>query len=213
LEPCGVGRVGGEDDIDGIRAGCHEERVGATLELWGVRQECPVSYGSSGEAAGELGDEGVGSRLAALLEHLRLEVHRVAVADSHALDLQPPDELRVPLRVAEELLAQGGAPSVAEAHHHIPCVHLALESDGLPAVDQGGRSEVQKGAGGFPLGRLEGDQAIERAGTKAGNKGVEAAMSAIEMVKSILYDEKRILPCSVYLNGEYWGIHLQFNIT
>jgi 6,7-dimethyl-8-ribityllumazine synthase len=26
------------------------------------------------------------------------------------------------------------------------------------------------------------EQAIERAGTKAGNKGVEAAMSAIEMV-------------------------------
>ena len=32
------------------------------------------------------------------------------------------------------------------------------------------------------VGRREGGQAVERAGTKAGNKGVDAAMTAIEMV-------------------------------
>jgi 6,7-dimethyl-8-ribityllumazine synthase len=52
----------------------------------------------------------------------------------------------------------------------------------LGAVIRGGTPHFEYVAGECTKGLASIEQAIERAGTKAGNKGVEAAMSAIEMV-------------------------------
>jgi malate dehydrogenase len=38
---------------------------------------------------------------------------------------------------------------------------------------------------------------------KAGSAYYAPAASAFQMIKSILLDEKRMLPCAVFLNGEY----------
>jgi malate dehydrogenase len=38
---------------------------------------------------------------------------------------------------------------------------------------------------------------------KTGSAYYAPAMSAVEMVQAILKDEKRVIPCSVLLNGEY----------
>lgn len=45
---------------------------------------------------------------------------------------------------------------------------------------------------------------------KTGSAYYAPALSTFEMIKSILLDEKRLLPCSVYLDGEY-GIKDVFN--
>lgn len=45
---------------------------------------------------------------------------------------------------------------------------------------------------------------------KTGSAYYAPAQSAFEMVKSIILDEKRMLPCSVYLQGEY-GVNDVFN--
>jgi malate dehydrogenase len=72
---------------------------------------------------------------------------------------------------------------------------------------------------GIPITELLPADAIERLSTRTRNGGAEIvsllktgsafyapAASTVEMVKAVLHDEKRLLPCSVLLDGEY-GLH------
>jgi malate dehydrogenase len=72
---------------------------------------------------------------------------------------------------------------------------------------------------GIPITELMPADAIERLSTRTRNGGAEIvsllksgsafyapAASTVEMVKAVLHDEKRLLPCSVLLDGEY-GLH------
>jgi len=69
---------------------------------------------------------------------------------------------------------------------------------------------------GIPITELMQPDAIERLSARTRNGGAEIvsllksgsayyapAASAVEMVKAVLHDEKRLLPCSVLLDGEY----------
>ncbi len=69
---------------------------------------------------------------------------------------------------------------------------------------------------GIPLAELMDEETIERLVNRARNGGAEIVQylktgsafyapsaSVVEMVESIVKDKKKILPCSVYLNGEY----------
>ena len=69
---------------------------------------------------------------------------------------------------------------------------------------------------GIPITELLPADAIERLSTRTRNGGAEIvsllktgsafyapAASTVEMVKAVLHDEKRLLPCSVLLDGEY----------
>ena len=68
----------------------------------------------------------------------------------------------------------------------IPITELALEKIGLP------RSATAPRNGGAEITKLVGTSAWYAPGA-----------SAAEMVEAILKDQKKILPCSVYLQGEY----------
>jgi len=72
---------------------------------------------------------------------------------------------------------------------------------------------------GIPITELLPADAIERLSNRTRNGGAEIvsllksgsafyapAASTVEMVKAVLHDEKRLLPCSVLLDGEY-GLH------
>jgi malate dehydrogenase len=69
---------------------------------------------------------------------------------------------------------------------------------------------------GVPITELLSKEAIERISTRTANGGAEIvkllgtgsayyapASSVVEMVEAILKDKKKILPCAVYLQGEY----------
>jgi malate dehydrogenase len=69
---------------------------------------------------------------------------------------------------------------------------------------------------GVPLTELLSKEAIDRISTRTANGGAEIVKllgtgsayyapgsSVVEMVESILKDKKKILPCAVYLQGEY----------
>jgi len=68
----------------------------------------------------------------------------------------------------------------------IPVTQL-LSADKLHAI-----GERTKGAGGEVVGLL-----------KTGSAFVSPALSALEMAESILRDQKRVLACACYLEGEY----------
>ena len=70
--------------------------------------------------------------------------------------------------------------------------------------------------GGIPIPELMDKETIDRLVTRTRNGGIEIvnylktgsayyapSASAVEMVESIVRDQKRILPCAVLLNGEY----------
>ncbi|MGH9146299.1 MAG: malate dehydrogenase, partial [Vicinamibacterales bacterium] len=69
---------------------------------------------------------------------------------------------------------------------------------------------------GVPITELLSKEAIDRISSRTANGGAEIvkllgtgsayyapASSVVEMVEAILKDKKKILPCSVYLQGEY----------
>ncbi len=121
----------------------------------------------------------VESLLAAALDTLR----RHGARDEHLQVVRVPGAWEMPLAV-RRVLAQGGCDAVVAlgavirgATPHFD--YVAGECvKGLSALAL--RHDVPVSFGVLTVDTIE--QAIERAGTKAGNKGAEAAAAAIEMV-------------------------------
>lgn len=101
-------------------------------------------------------------------------------------------------------------------------MELGISVDDIEALVLGGHGDQMvplpehTTVKGIPITRLLGkehvDRLIERtrhggaeivALLKTGSAFYAPAAAACQMVKSILFDEKRLLPCSAYLNGEY----------
>ncbi len=123
------------------------------------------------------------------------EVNRVlgmaGVLDSTRYRAFIASELNVAPSVISALVLGGHGDTMVPIRSHttvsgIPVSHL-IDSDKLDAIEKRVR-----GAGGEVVSLL-----------KTGSAFYSPASSGIEMAESILKDQKKVLPCAAYLNGEY----------
>ena len=118
-----------------------------------------------------------------LVEGARDTLIRHGVADSDVHLVRVPGAYELPLAVRragqtrnyDGLVAVGAVIRGATPHFDYVCSECA---SGLSRVSM--ELDLPVGFGVLTVDTIE--QAVERAGTKAGNKGAEAAMAAIEMV-------------------------------
>ena len=126
-----------------------------------------------------------------LLEGAIDELRRHGVSDDNTDVARVPGAFEIPL-IAKKcaktgkyaaIIALGAVIKGSTSHYDYVCAEV---SKGIASV--GLETEVPVLFGVLTTDNIE--QAIERAGTKAGNKGADAAKSAIEMVNLIAEIEK-----------------------
>ena len=161
-------------------------------------------------------------RFAAVAEQVKAtSPNAIVIVVSNPLDAMVQRALQVTGFPPARVLGQAGVLDTARYRTFL-AMELGVSVEDVSALLMGGHGDTMVPltryctVAGIPIGQLLSQQKInaivertKAAGgevvalLKTGSAFVSPALSAIEMAESILKDKKKILPCSVYLQGEY----------
>jgi malate dehydrogenase len=147
--------------------------------------------------------------------------HAILVLVTNPLDAMCWTALQVSKFPRERVMGMAGILDTARFRTFI-AQELDVAMANVTAMVLGGHGDTMvpivrlSSVSGIPLTELMDAATIERLVNRARNGGAEIvkylktgsayyapSAAAIEMVESILLDQKRVLPCAAYLNGEY----------
>ena len=148
----------------------------------------------------------------------------ILVLVTNPLDAMCWTSLRVSKFPKERVIGMAGVLDTARFRTFI-AQELNVSMSSVSAMVLGGHGDTMvplvrlSSVAGIPLTELLDEATLERLVNRARNGGAEIvkylktgsayyapSSSAVEMVESILKDQKKVLPCAAYLEGEY-GIH------
>ena len=155
---------------------------------------------------------------------VRQSPHAILIVVTNPLDAMCWTALQVSGFSRERVIGMAGVLDTSRLRTFI-AEEVTVSFEDVTAMVLGGHGDAMvplvrlANIGGIPLSELVDGTAIERLVRRTRDGGTEIvnylktggayyapAASVVEMVESVLKDKKKILPCSVYLDGEY-GIY------
>lgn len=147
--------------------------------------------------------------------------HAFLIVVSNPLDVMTYVAMKVSGFERHRVMGMAGILDTARYRAFI-AMELGISVEDIQALVLGGHGDSMvplvryTTIAGVPISEFLGQEAIDRLVTRTRNGGIEIvnflktgsayyapASAAVQMVEAIVKDKKRILPCAVYLQGEY----------